>query len=132
MIERILPLALMSSVGYQGYEKKDVITDKMRGFVVSIERVVNYQRISTIAHAIELAMIDENPPRIEDPKVFKKTVRNLVKIGRKGRGGDPTKDYWGTEVKLRIKGNIFAVFSAGPDKSFGTKDDQKVIAELIR
>lgn len=132
MIERLLPLALMSSMGYKGYEKKDVITDKVRGFVVNIERVVNYQRISTVARAIELAMIDDDPPRIEDPAVFKKTVKNLVKIGKKGNGGDASKDFWGTEIKLRVKGNLFAVFSAGPDKTFGTSDDQKAIAELNR
>ena len=115
MIERLLPLALMGGMGAKGYEKKEVVTDKMKQFVTSIERVVNYQRISTVAHAIELAMIDENPPKIEDPKVFKATVRELVGIGKKGKG-DASKDYWGSELRIKVKANTFVVFSAGPDK----------------
>lgn len=131
MIERLLPLALMSSMGYKGYENKEVVTDKVQEVVHSIERVVNYQRIATVAHAIELAMIDENPPRIDDPAVFKATVRQLVGIGKKG-GGDASKDFWGTELRLKVKGKLFAVFSAGPDMKWGTKDDQRVIAEIAR
>lgn len=131
MIERLLPLALMGSMGYKGYENKETVTGKVQEFVHSIERVVNYQRISTVAHALELAMIDENPPKIEDPRVFKDTVKRLVGIGKKG-GGDATKDFWGTELRIQVKGNLFAVFSAGPDLKWGTNDDQRVVAEIAR
>ena len=131
MIERLLPIALMGSMGYKGVEKKEVVTDKIKDFIHSIESVVNYQRISTVAHAIELAMIDEHPPKIADPKVFKATVKKLVGIGKKGKG-DASKDFWGTELRLTVKGNTFVVFSAGPDMKWRTKDDQSVLAEIIR
>lgn len=131
MIERLLPIALASGISYKGYEKKDVVTDKLKGFVVSIESVVNSQRIGMVAHALELAMIDDNPPKVEDPKVFKATVRKLVKIGKKNIG-DPSNDYWGTELRMRLQKNLIIIYSAGPDKKFGTKDDQNAIGELVR
>ncbi|NDE15176.1 hypothetical protein EBZ80_09640 [bacterium] len=131
MIERLLPLALMGSMGYKGYEKKEVVTGKVQEFVHSVERVVNYQRMSTVAHALELAMIDEHPPRIDDQRVFKETVQRLVGIGRKGKG-DASKDFWGTELRIQVKGNLFAIFSAGPDMKWGTSDDQRVVAEIAR
>lgn len=131
MIERLLPIALASGIGYQGYEKKDVLTEKAKGFVTSIESVVNNQRIGMVSHALELAMIDENPPNIEDPKIFKATVRKLVKIGKKNIG-DPSKDYWGTELRIRLEKNLIIIYSAGPDKQFGSADDQHAISELTR
>ncbi|MEY4632495.1 MAG: hypothetical protein RIQ81_2615 [Pseudomonadota bacterium] len=131
MIERLLPIALASGISYKGYENKDVITDKLKGFVTSIESVVNSQRIGMVAHALELAMIDENPPKIEDPKIFKETVRKLVKIGKKNIG-DPAKDYWGTELRMRLEKNTIIIYSAGPDQKFGTKDDQHAITEFVR
>ena len=131
MIERLLPLALMGSMGYKGFQKKEVVTDKFKDFFHSVERVVNYQRMSTVSHAIQLAMISENPPDIKNPKVFKATTRELVGIGKNGKG-DSSKDYWGTELRLKVKENIFVVLSAGPDMEWDTRDDQSIRAELIR
>ena len=76
-------------------------------------------------------MIDEHPPRIDDQRVFKETVQRLVGIGRKGKG-DASKDFWGTELRIQVKGNLFAIFSAGPDMKWGTSDDQRVVAEIAR
>jgi hypothetical protein len=131
MIERLLPIALASGIGYKGYEQKDIVADKAKGFVASIESIVNNQRIGMVAHALELAMIDENPPNIANPRIFKATVRKLVRIGKKSIG-DPSKDYWGTDLRIRLEKNMIIIYSAGPDKQFGSRDDQHAISEIVR
>jgi hypothetical protein len=50
---------------------------------------------------------------------FLQLIRSSVKI----RGADPSKDAWGTPLRVRKNATKVLLISAGPDRAFATADD---------
>ena len=118
---KMLPLVLAGGIAAHG---KGSIKDKIARMTGSLTHAVNKQRMSAVLYAIQLEEVTESGPvaAVQDRDQLLRFIRANVRIKDKP-DDDPARDMWGTEYDVKNNPQSFTLVSAGPDKKFGTSDD---------
>jgi|GEM_PF-2220604 len=125
---KLLPLLLISGIAVHS---KDDIKQRLSKLTGSFERTTNTQRMGSILYAmqLEIASSEEGQLDIKSQADLRKFIRQRVRI--KGQpGADSSLDIWGIPFNFRSEPQKFTLLSAGPDKRFGTKDDDTLAQNL--
>jgi hypothetical protein len=118
LVRNLIPLGvLVAIVVHCG----GTIKEKVAAHAGIGDKMLTKSRIVAILDAAVLEAAGSEDFTFASQEEFRGFVRQRVRMG-KGKG-DPAKDQWGTPLRCEIRGKIFKVFSAGPDRTFGTADD---------
>lgn len=114
---KLLPAAALGLVAYLNADDLKKYLDIVGKVQVAATSGIEMQGI---AEAVAMEFTNEGTLPLDNFGQFLKD--NLREKGGKNTR-DRTKDMWGTEYKLILKGEGFEVQSAGPDKAWKTEDD---------
>ena len=114
---KLLPAAALGIVAYLNADDLKKYLDIVGKVQVAATSGIEMQGI---AEAVAMEFTNEGTLPLDNFGQFLKD--NLREKGGKNTR-DRTKDMWGTEYKLILKGEGFEVQSAGPDKAWKTEDD---------
>jgi hypothetical protein len=120
MLSRLVPLVVMGGIAAHS---NGAIQERLKAALAARDTVVTKQRMLAIGEAILLRTVAEEPVEIDTQKHFEAFIRKAVRLRGGAAAGDPSKDFWGTPFQVRRVSGGVALYSAGADKRFGTKDD---------
>ena len=123
MLAKLLPL----TIAVVGVTKN---ADKIKRMVDQFKTPAIQVEMSNICKVIHLDSIDGTIPDT-DPEIFAAYIRRNIMAQKSDVTRDFSKDFWGTQYRLEVKNRVATVVSAGPDKSFDTKDDVRASTDLF-
>lgn len=122
MLMKMLPIVVAGIGINKNFDKIKMLMDY--GTVSAVQA-----EMSGIAKVIKLSSIEGEIPE-SDPEKFAQYLRTYMGAQSDKVNRDFSKDMWQTPYKLEITEGGAVIISAGPDKSFGSKDDIKATVKL--
>jgi len=129
MLIKLMPLLLISGIAVHS---KDDIKKRVSKLTGSFERTTNNQRMGSILYAMQLEIIGQDDPQqfINNQQQLRQFIRQRVRI--KGQpNADSSLDVWGTPFNYQQTPQKFTLLSAGPDRRFGTADDEAISQNIF-
>ena len=123
MLAKLLPL----TIAVVGVTKN---SDKIKRMVEQFKTPAIQAEMSNICKVIHLDSIDGTVPDT-DAEAFANYIRKNIIAQKNDVKRDFAKDFWGTGYRLELKNRVATVVSAGPDKSFDSKDDIRASTDLF-